>query len=100
VGCRACDNLDSAPQRQAHPSGQEQVSTATEAGFAEVHIEPVAREYEFIDFEHLFAGLTRGTAPLELLRRTLGEGEWARQLLRMREHLAETFPHFPTRLSS
>ena len=70
------------------------------SGFVDVRVEPVTRDYQFRDFEHLFAGITRGSAPIELLKRNVGEAEWERQLSRMREHLSQTYRTFPLSLSS
>jgi len=75
-------------------------SEMTQAGFARVELTPVVRDYTFRDFEHLFAGITRGSAPFELLKRNAGEADWALQLDKMRHHLAATYRNFPVSLSS
>ena len=69
-----------------------------DAGFTEVSVEPVVRERAFADADELFRSLTRGNAPFELLRRTLGEPIWQERLRGIRRHL-ETLAPFPTRLA-
>ena len=69
-----------------------------DAGFADVSVEPVVRERAFADADELFLSLTRGNAPFELLRRTLGEPIWQERLRGIRRHL-ETLAPFPTRLA-
>ena len=69
-----------------------------DAGFTEVSVEPVVRERAFADADELFRSLTRGNAPFELLRRTLGEPIWQERLRGIRRHL-ETLAPFPIRLA-
>jgi ubiquinone/menaquinone biosynthesis C-methylase UbiE len=69
-----------------------------DAGFADVSVEPVVREHEFADADELFRSLTRGNAPFELLRRTLGESTWQERLRGIRHYL-ETLGPFPLRLA-
>jgi ubiquinone/menaquinone biosynthesis C-methylase UbiE len=68
-----------------------------DAGFADVYVEPVVRQRAFADADELFRSLTRGNAPFELLRRTLGESVWQERLRGIRRYL-ETLGPFPIRL--
>jgi ubiquinone/menaquinone biosynthesis C-methylase UbiE len=68
-----------------------------DAGFADVSVQPMVREREFADADELFRSLTRGNAPFELLRRTLGESTWQERLRGIRRYL-ETLGPFPLRL--
>ena len=69
-----------------------------DAGFDDVSVEPVVRERTFADADELFRSLTRGNAPIELLRRTLGESVWQERLRGIRRYL-ETLGPFPIRLA-
>ncbi len=71
-----------------------------DAGFAEVSVEPVHREFEFRSFQQFFAGITRGSAPFELLKRKVGATEWARHLDVMRSYMEPKYQTFPLRLGS
>jgi ubiquinone/menaquinone biosynthesis C-methylase UbiE len=71
-----------------------------EAGFIDVNVEPIFRESVFKNIEALCAGLTRGSAPFELLKHKVGEEEWNRQLGVMREQIARSYKSFPVRLGS
>lgn len=71
-----------------------------EAGFIDVTIEPVFREIEFRSLPDLCDGLTRGSAPFEVLRHKLGEAQWNHSLQVMRDHLARAYTSFPVRLGS
>jgi ubiquinone/menaquinone biosynthesis C-methylase UbiE len=71
-----------------------------EAGFVDVAIEPVHRERQFRDLDELCEGLTRGNAPFELVRREIGEQEWARRMGIMRDYLGTHHGPFPLRLGS
>jgi ubiquinone/menaquinone biosynthesis C-methylase UbiE len=68
-----------------------------EAGFLDVLIEPIYREREFKNLDDLIQGLTRGNAPCEVFRRSLGEAAWHTRLTKIREHLSTMGP-FPLRL--
>jgi ubiquinone/menaquinone biosynthesis C-methylase UbiE len=68
-----------------------------DAGFADVYVEPVVRQRAFADADELFRSLTRGNAPFELLRRTLGESVWQERMRGIRRYL-ETLGPFPIRL--
>ena len=67
-------------------------------GFVDVAVEPVLREREFATADELFHTLTRGNAPFELLRRSLGEADWQARLHGIRKHLAEGMGAYPIRL--
>ncbi len=71
-----------------------------EAGFIDVKIEPIYREMEYCNLEELCAGLTRGSAPFELLKRKVGDKEWDRQLGVMCDQIASSYKSFPVRLGS
>jgi len=70
-----------------------------EGGFVDVTIELVSREIEFRDADHLFATLTRGNAPFEMLRRKLGDGEWQKRLYGIRKYLTDELGAYPVRLT-
>jgi len=67
-------------------------------GFVEVAVEPVLCEREFKTADELFCTLTRGNAPFELLRRTLGEAAWQARLQGIKTYLAQSMGPFPLRL--
>ena len=72
---RAADPLVPSPQQNVMTLEDPAVFAREmrEAGFVDVSIEPVFREWEFHDLDELCStGLTRGSAPLEILRRQLG----------------------------
>lgn len=70
------------------------------AGFEDVSIEPVYRDREFRDLDELCEGLTIGNAPFELVRRDVGEEEWSRRTVIMRDYLGSHCSPFPLRLGS
>jgi SAM-dependent methyltransferase len=70
-----------------------------EGGFVDVTIDLVSREIEFRDADHLFATLTRGNAPFEMLRRKLGEASWQQRLHGIRSYLTDEVGPYPIRLT-
>jgi SAM-dependent methyltransferase len=76
------------------------VREMSEAGFVDVTVEPVYREREFRDLDELCKGITRGSAPFEIVRREIGEQEWTRRMAIVRDHLGSNHGPFPIRLGS
>lgn len=99
---RTADPSRPAPQRDATTLENRELfeSEMLAAGFVDVHIEPVFRDVEFENLDSLIGTMFRGSAPIELLRRRLGEPEWLRQQAVMSDYLAEEITQFPVRLGS
>jgi ubiquinone/menaquinone biosynthesis C-methylase UbiE len=70
-----------------------------EGGFADATVELVSREREFKTAEELFQTVTRGNAPIELLRRKIGETAWQARLAGIRKYLAEEMGPYPLSLA-
>ena len=103
VAAQRVANPDSVPPQQNLMTLENRevfIEEMRRAGFVDVTVERVARDYVFRDFDQLYAGLTSGSAPFELLKRKLGEVEWSRQLVAMREYLARSYRTFPVSLGS
>ncbi|BAD54961.1 class I SAM-dependent methyltransferase [Nocardia farcinica] len=67
-----------------------------EAGFAGVSIQRHTHSVAYADGADLLAQMVRGSAPLTLLRREVGEREWERRAAIMRAHLDEHYrPNMP-----
>lgn len=61
------------------------------AGFERVSVLPHTVELVFADADELLARLTRGIAPLELMRRSIGEQAMAARIEAMRAYLTEHY---------
>jgi SAM-dependent methyltransferase len=61
------------------------------AGFERVSVVPHTVEMIFADAEELLGRLTRGIAPLELMRRSIGDGAMAARIEAMRSYLTEHY---------
>lgn len=69
-------------------------------GFVEVRIEPHTQSVTPESADALWAGMARSSAPLVLLRRRLGEQEWARRVPDALAYLERSFEGGPRELST
>jgi SAM-dependent methyltransferase len=69
-----------------------------EGGFVDVTVDLVVREREFKTGDELCQTVTRGNAPIEMLRRKIGETEWQARLVGIRKYLVEEMGPYPLRL--
>ncbi|MEV6136322.1 class I SAM-dependent methyltransferase [Nocardia sp. NPDC051990] len=66
------------------------------AGFAGVSIQRHTSALDFADSDEMFETMVRSSAPLVLMRRTVGEQVWAERVVLMRAYLAANYrPHRP-----
>ncbi len=70
------------------------------AGFRNVVIEAVERGIHVSDIVDFWRKLSRGAAPLALLRQQLSEAEWRDREEAVIEHLVRKMPQLPTTLTS
>lgn len=71
-----------------------------QAGFRDVTVEAVEHVMEVHSADDFWQEMVRGSAPMKLLRRKLGEAEWTRQEEVARAHLQKTLTEFPARIGS
>src|SRR5690606_38246203 len=71
-----------------------------EAGFRDVCVEEVEHTLEVHSADDFWHEMVRGSAPMALLRRKLGEAEWTRQEEIARGYLREHLTELPARLGS
>jgi ubiquinone/menaquinone biosynthesis C-methylase UbiE len=62
------------------------------AGFRDVRVEPYTHGVQVESAEQCWEAMTRASAPLVLLKRKLGEQEWARQSRLAKAYVAEQVP--------
>lgn len=99
---RAADPTRPAPQTDITSLENPEVfeRELRDAGFREVRVEAVEQPMEVHSVEDFWQELVRGAAPMALLRRKLGEPEWARQEGIALDYLRESLRELPTQLSS
>jgi len=87
---RAADPKRAAPQTNWLSLENPDVFRAelTAAGFRDVAIEPLSQSLHVPDADALWEEMARWSAPLVLLRKSLGEEEWARQSQLARAYVA------------
>lgn len=71
-----------------------------EAGFKDVRVEPVEHPIEVYRVEDFWQDMVRGSAPLALLRRKLGEANWSEQEKIALDYLRRELTDLPTKLGS
>jgi ubiquinone/menaquinone biosynthesis C-methylase UbiE len=99
---RAADPTRPAPQTDITSLENPEVfeRELRDAGFQDVRVEAVEHGLEAPSVEAFWQEIVRGAAPMALLRRKLGEPEWARQEQVALDHLRRTLGDSPPRLSS
>jgi SAM-dependent methyltransferase len=70
------------------------------AGFVDVAVEPVEQLVTLGSAEDFWAAITRSAAPCALMRRSVGDEEWARRSRLAREHLEAAFSRGPQTLGT
>jgi ubiquinone/menaquinone biosynthesis C-methylase UbiE len=71
-----------------------------DAGFVDVVVRRVFKDWGFTTFDELFDRMLRGSAPLEVMKRKVSTEEWERRVAVMRNYLFERFGEHPTGLGS
>ena len=71
-----------------------------DAGFSQVEIRCVTKAFPVPSIPELWASMVKGSAPIQMLKKSLGENTWRKKEILALDYLKEKIPSTPTTLTS
>jgi len=71
-----------------------------EAGFQDVHVQRVRKEFPVESIQEFWSGMVKGSAPITVMKNAMGEEKWGEKEVLAMDYLENSLPATPTALSS